>query len=469
MANEKKLSSIEKRLILFSTVIRLGHEAFKKDSVRSVVFHILNHSRSLLPYDRCALLDCRDDGSLEISGVMGESEVKQDSEYCLQLKKLFPAISEIREAVIINEETFAKYKLPQKSLDAFRKYFGSEQFLVLPLTEPGRNEIFAFWIVEFLEPLRREDILLNLFAVLTTHYSEALWYRMREDAGFGGGPSFRKRRLKHRFFSPRTLFLLIIAVFVFCLFYVKVPIQAVADFEFKPKQDKIVYAPYSGTVREVFYESGAMVRNNDIILDYETEDILYDLAVGQKQLAKTLAELDLAKIQSFDKVEYRGKVKILDLRRQLEENKIKKYKWYLSRSKIAAGANGTLIIGDKTILTGKKVDAGEKLFDVVSQHDVYAEIYLDEKDAVVLGENLNVCLYPHLRPEAPLAVRVVSISPIPLRNDNRRFTYRLKAVLETKKDLSFSCGMRGIAVLSSSKVRLGYYLFRSAIIWWRKQ
>lgn len=465
MGNEKKLSSIERRLILFSTVIRLGHEAFKKGSVNTVILHILNHSRSLLPYDRSAFIDCRS-GDLELTGVMGESGVKQDSEYCLQLKKLFPAISELREAVILNEETFAKNKLPQKSLDAFRKHFGSEQLIVLPLAAPNEKEPMFYWIVEFMEPLHRDDILMNLFSILSVHYGEALCYRLQEERGPGKLSGRRKGGKRSFLFGPQALFLLIIAVFVYCLFYVKVPIQAVADFEFKPTDSKIVYAPYAGAISKVFFDSGQEVEKTSLVLEYNTEELLYDLAIEQKKLAETLTELDLVKTQSFDKVELRGRIKILDLRRQLEENRIKKHEWYLTRSKVTAQAEGTLVIGDRHILTGKKVQAGEKLFEVVSENNVYAEVYLNEKDAIVLGKGLKILLYPHIKPEEPIPAKVISISPVPLRNDNRQFTYLIKVIPERTKD--FTCGMRGIANLSSQQVTLGYYLFRSVIIWWRK-
>lgn len=465
--SEKVLTSREKRLLIFSTIMRLGHEAFKKPSVDAVYIHILNNSRSLKPYDRAALIDCRSKKP-RIVGVMGQSQVNQDSEYCIQLQRLINGFKTLKEPIVIDDEMFARYNVADKSIAAFHEFFSGERVLLLPMKSPeeGDNELFI-WVVEFLEEtMATKDHTLNYFTLLASHYAEAIWYKLKTSGRNLGIP--KSGASLKRFFNLKVMLAILLVLFVTALFLVKVPLQAIADFEFKPVNSHIIYAPYSGTIKQVNFESGQAVKPDKAILEMDTREMMYDLSIAQKRLAEILAELDLVKTQSFNKIEYRGQIKVLDIRRQLEENRIRKYRWFLERSKIHAGNDGTLIIGDKNILTGKKVEAGERLFEVVSEDDIIAEIYLNEKDAAVLGQGVTISLYPHTRPEQPMAASITSISPVPLKLGGNQFNYRIKVKLDHNPQGQFNCGMRGIANLAGKDVPLGYYLFRSLIIWWRK-
>lgn len=459
-----KTSDAERRLKLMSMVARLGHEAFAKGGVDAVVHHILNNSRSLAPYDQSCLIDFRSSRPV-IAGVMGQSKVNGNSEYCVNIRRLVSSLRGLESPIILTADALDNHGAPEEAKRVLTENFGEDQIMVLPLRHPDARHGETFlWLVHVRNQSAPLDAVLNLFHLLARHYAEALWYRLER-----GGPLRRAVKVGplRRVLSPRTALAVLLAAFIVALFVHRVPLKAVSRFEIVPESKEIVYAPYGGTIAEVDAVSGERVISGDVLLKYDTEEILYDKAFAQKRLAEILAELDLAKTQSFRDVEMRGRIKILDLRRQQQENKIEKNQWFLDKSVVRATAAGTVLIDDKDVLIGKKIEAGDKLCEILSNDNPLAEIRLNEKDAIVLGDTLSVALYPHVAPETKVQTKVISISPVPFLSEHGAFCYRIKLKPLNDRDKLFN-GMRGVANLHGKKVSLGYYLFRSLLVWWRK-
>ena len=78
----------------------------------------------------------------------------------------------------------------------------------------------------------------------------------------------------------------------------------------------------------------------------------------------------------------------------------------------------------------------------------------------------KVVLFLHTRPELPIDVRIISERFYPELTEQNIYSYNLKAEMVGKvPDLRY--GMRGVARVTGPKVKLGYYLFRSLVLWYR--
>ena len=122
--------------------------------------------------------------------------------------------------------------------------------------------------------------------------------------------------------------------------------------------------------------------------------------------------------------------------------------------------------GSADKLAGRALRQGEKQFDILSDQGMIAEIMVNEKDASVLEGTPRILLFLHTRPELPIQVKIISTRFYPELTEQNIYSYNLKAEMEGNVP-GLRYGMRGVARVSGEKVKLGYYLFRSLVLWYR--
>lgn len=447
---------------LITTVLRLGHEAFQKNDLLSSAYHILNNTRVLIKYDRACLVDMRQ-ARPKMIAVSGQSEVKQTSEYSLNMRKLLEPLKAVTDQCEITKELLQENKASESSLKAF-EYFNKQNIyiILIPLVKVGSvkaNECSVFWVVEFFGEFDKSSF--SILSLISQHYREAIWYYTKEN------DRILPRLMKNRkIFTPLKVLIYLIILFVIISFF-RISQNVAGTFELTPSDESTVYAPYSGIISGTDYKNGAAVQTGNIILKYDTEEMKYNLLDAENTYNEISAELDWVKQNSFVDKKELGKVKILVLKRKREEIEIEKIKWYLSKADIKAKINGTLVLNDMEKWTGKAVRAGEKLFEVVSPHKLFAEVMLNEADAAVLNSKTHIVLYLHSRPETPITGKIISASPKPMLTKTGQFCYIITMKL-SDVDSGYIVGMRGIARISGDKVSIGYYLFKNIVLWWRK-
>ncbi len=461
MTDNNKAQNINNKLNVITTVLRLGHEAFKRDNLNSAALHILNNTRLLTKYDRACLLDMRGDRPVVI-GISGQSEVKHSSEYSINIKKLIDPLKRIKEVAVLDKELLRKNRAPESSIKAYDYFLDQGDNLVLiPLIKPGdglEESNSIFWIVEFFGEFDNNNI--NILSLLAQHYREAVWYFLKSDKKL---INLLKNK-KH--FSPVKVILYLIIIFIIISFF-RISQNVAANFELVPLEEAIEYAPYSGIIEDAYFKDGDQVKADDNILKYDIQELTYSLADAESAYNEISAELDWVKQKSFIDERELGKVRILAMKRQKEKVEIEKIKWYLSKAEIKAEISGTLILNDSEKWHGKAVRAGEKLFEVVSSKRLQAEVALNEADASVLGKDTKITLYLHSSPETPIYGKVVSVSPKPMLTKTGQFCYIITLDLADVKP-GYIVGMRGVARVSGEKVSIGYYLFKNLVLWWRK-
>lgn len=459
------MTETENKLSAISAVLRLGHEAFHKKGLYGIGLHIVNNSRLISDYERCCIVDMRH-GKPQILSVMGQSEVNSNSEYCVEIKRLTRPFLTITKPVALTEEVLKTHKADNSALEAFH-YFQKMptygQIFLLPMRSPGTESAehgLFLWVLEFSNE-RFSEGEKNLLALLSQHYSEALWYNIRPT-----GISLKNIFAEKRILSQKVLAYLVI-IFLLSLFLIRPRQSAIADFELIPAERSIHYAPFSGVLKLAKFDKGEKVAKNDVVIEYDVDELNFELAQTQKSYEKISTELDLVRQSSFFNPEELGNVKLLELKKSIDKVNIDKLEWYLSKSKIRAAQTGLLIIDDRENLRRKAVCAGDKLFEVISDDNLNAKVMLHETNASVLQGMTGITLYLHSRPEMSFTGKVVSVSPKPILTEERQFCYIIELKL-SEKNPAFVCGMRGIGRVKGKRVSLAYYLFRNLILWWRR-
>lgn len=466
MASEQDLNNLKGKLNALSGVLRLGHEAFQKNSVNTVALHIVNNTRLISAYDRASLADMR--GRPLIEAASGQPILDQNSEFSVKMRQLLSCFTSLQTPLKLNEAFFKESKdVPQGSQEAFKaltEEYPEADIMLIPLLPPpgghrtGHSQCFIL-VLEFFKGVASAEE--NILTLLAQHYAEAIWHK-----------TVKSRWNLRDFLEAKSLSSLKISVIFLCiflvsLFAVRVRQYAVADFEIAPYRENISYSRINGIISKVMRENGSVVTKGESLVEFDRDEINYNLAAAIKSYEQTSAELDVNRQKSFNNSELLGKTRVLMLKKEQDSINIEKFKWMLEQVTIYAPENGVLSINGRDKLEGKPVRAGDKLCEIIIPSDLIAEIYLNEKDASVLGKDMAIDMYLHTQPETGLRGKVVSISPKPVLTEDRRFCYIVKVQPDLQNG-GLICGMRGVARVGGERVSLGYYLFRSAVLWWRK-
>ncbi len=473
--NEKELLGLKGKVNVLTALLRLGHEAFEKNDLKSLAVHIVNNTRLIVPFQRAAFIDMRGDFP-KLIALTGQSEVNSNSEYTLNLLNLLRPFTDFTKPTQINHEVLTEINAPKISFEALNFLCEHEKSMMLyPLPPISQNvsvdptrQLFAL-LVEF-DTEDEMKTAATMLPLLCRHYNEALCFLMAPK------PSMMPNLLgsRHKWFSPRRIILGIIILFLISLVTLPIRQNVAADFEITPDRENIYYAPYDGFIKECYFPNGSTVKKGQTVLCYDTKELEYKINDARKAYDETSAELDMVQRQSFNDIKLRSQVRLLSLKKARAAINIARNEWYLSNSRIKADQSGTLDIADADVLEGKAVRAGDRLFEVLSATGLVAEVQLNEQDASVLGENISaisnrteISLFLHSRPEYRITGTILSVSPRPFLTPRKTYCYIIKMKLDNPPE-NLIYGMRGIARVSGGRVLLGQYLFRNLVLWWRK-
>ena len=454
-------AELKARLRAFAAIMRLGRDAFEQPDLTTVGVHIVNNSRTLLAYESSCLADMR--GKPSIVAEYAQVEVKQHTEYASDVKILCRSVDLSGGAVELKEGNEPFRKLTEKARGAFERLTDEGGSLLLVPLRSARFRSSAkepfVWLMTFkgaVPPHAGATI-----PLLASDYGNALWSHTPR-----GGARLLLRWLR-RITLIRVLLLLLLA-FVVAMFTVDVEHTVSAEFVVKPDAEYNSYAWFDCVVKNCFFNDGDAVKAGDRILEYDTDRMRFQLAASEAAFKEANAEYEQVLKASFTDRENLGRLKVLAFKRDSAKVSIEEAKWYLAHSVVTAPVSGILAIagGSADKLAGRALRLGEKQFDILSDKGMIAEIMVNEKDASVLEGNPRITLFLHTRPELPIPVKILSSRFYPELTEQNIYSYNVKAEMENNvPGLRF--GMRGVARVTGEKVKLGYYLFRSLVLWYR--
>lgn len=460
MQQNNELNNLKGKLNALSLIIKLGHEAFEKADLETVAAHIVNNSRTIVPYCRSGFIDMRHNP--KIVALMGQPNINHNSEYCLNLVKLVGMLREVDQLSAVTAELLSEQNISKKD-DELIEYFSQEgrSLYIIPLKAPApyaSGDDTFFWTLEFDTPA---ETYLPLVTLLTKHYNESVWFAVKADKQWLS--TIIKRNL-----VVKKLALLALIIILPLLAFIRVDQNIKASFEVVPSKEHIYFAPYSGIIKQCYFKDSNQVKQGQTIISYKDEQVKFKLATAENNLAKSKAEYERILHKSFADKSYLSQLNLLKLQQNEAEISINENRWFLNEGQIKAQQTGVLSLNEEDTLAGKAVNAGEKLFEILTNDGMAAKIIVDEKDAAVLSSKKpRIVLFLHTRPESPMTGKNIIISPKPELTDLKTYCYTVKMELPKKYYSQLKCGMRGIARISGDRVSLGYYLFKNLVLWWR--
>ena len=458
---QQENTELKARLRALAAIVRLGRDAFVQPDLTAVGVHIVNNSRSLLVYERSSLLDMR--GHSRVIAEYAQVEIKQQTEHAQALRTLCAELEIGENALEVTPDNPPAEKLSAKARDA-RAFLTSSgtNLLIAPLrSNRSRTSVKEpfLWVLEYKDAVP-QHVGASL-TLLSADYGNALWMHVPQSG-------FRHFFRWLRKITFMRVFLFLLLAFFVALFTVHVEHTVSAEFVVKPKSMFSAYAWFDGVVKACFFNDGDKVKAGDAILEYNTDRMRFQLTSAEASFKETDAEYVQESMASFTEKERLGRLKILVHKREQAQVAIAEAKWYLAHSVVRAPVSGILAITDGSAdkLAGRAVRLGERLFDIFSDTGMIAEIMVNEKDASVLEGHPRITLFLHTRPELPIPVKILSSRYYPELTEQNIYSYNLKVEMENNVP-GLRYGMRGVARVTGEKVKLGYYLFRSLVLWYR--
>ncbi len=456
-----EVQQLRGRLAALSQIIKLGQGAFEAPTPAALASYIVNRSLGLIPADRSTLLEVRQ-RRVRVLAQAGQAKVVGDSAYNQALRTIAPAFPAL-EAVTLLAPDVENDVCPLRDRTAFSA--DRETLVIVPLRSGRRrpDDCARFWVLGFWQEASRPaaDGSLPLLRVLYRFYADA--FESLDGRGTG-----RFRLVPGRWGRSRWLWLAVIVAAL--LVFVRVRDTVSADFELRPLEENVVYAPFPGTLRECLVGDGAPVKAGQAILRYDSDEVNFKLVQAMRRCELARMRYEVAQKQSVKDPASLAAAKLLQLEMASEAADVDLCKWYVEHSTLYAGADGRVFFNDIAKLLNRSLTAGERLFEVIPEHGaLIAEVYLNERDAAVLTdpEQLSLALYLHTRPEQSLRGELLSVSPQALPIGLNHYGYRIRVKLAPEENSpELLSGMRGIARVQGPRVSLGFYLFRNLLIWW---
>lgn len=454
--------ALKRKINAFSILLRLGHEAFEKKDIHELATHIVNNTRAAFPFQRSSLIDMHG-SSPEIKAQSCQMSVNHNSEYNRELVRFADLVKGGISGTVKATGEFMKQFAPNAEdlLNTIKTDRESVLYIVdLPHPSDKERKGVILWFIEFAQ--EQQGSVEPLITLLSRHYAEAVWSMDSHEKKTLGRIIAGKA-------SGKRLWLYGGIILLASMFIVRLDQRIAADFTLVPRNSNPVYAKCDGIIAKCHYEDGNNVKKDDLVISLNTEQLQYRLASTRADYNRATAEQEKVSLESFTDKQLLSKVKLLKIRQEQAKVAIDECEWLLRQSYINSPADGILLLSENSAekMEGKAVKTGDKLFEVFAPDDLIAEIEVDEQNASLLGQLKNTVLYLHSSPEQPIRAHVFFTGSQSMLTERKTFCYILRADLLDDSP-NRRCGMRGTARISGPKVSLGYYLFRSIMLWWRR-
>lgn len=465
-----QLQEMAARLKAFGVMMRLGHDLFNAPDFQTAAVMAVNNARPVVGFRSSTLLQIRG-RKVDILSQYAQPVVNKHSRQAVLQRELLETIGQQEEMVEISAENADQYGNGKAARELCPD---NVTLLLIPLKAPPflkQPAVQLVWLLEFDGKI--PPYAMTAAKLLASGYAEALYCQLIDASRIR---AFSRKRMIN---FKRIFWILVLAATIYVMF-LPIPEKVNAEFELKAPEITTVYAWFDGPIAEChrpdgkLWKSGDVVKKGDIIARYDISQLEFRLKNAEAAITELQEELDQKERAPFDaeRRDNRGEIKLLKARIASAQIAVKEAQWYLDHAKIIAPCDGILQLSDgrAEALIGKAVRTGDKIFEIMSGEGMEVKVPVLESESSILLENPPVItLFLHTSPDTPIVAEVKEISPAPELTEQRSYCYNLRAYLpkEQCEDLKLKYGMRGIAKVEGKEVAIGYFLFKSVILYFR--
>lgn len=425
---------------VLSTINRLTIEAFSASSRQALIFHILNETSQLRPYDRATLWSF-EGRKPTLLGVSGHSEFSDSSELSERWQRLVQTIKDPHDRQILNEKRLLGNL---EDWHHIKKELQGTTILWIPLC-PEEGLISAGLWLERWNGKKWQSDEEKFFTSLSRAYGLA-WRQ------------FNKKRIPfQRLFRGHGRNLAVAALIA--SFLVRIPLRVVAPCEVVPNDPILITAPLNGIIHQIDVVPGENVEKGTQLFQYDKRVPLQELKVAQKELEITESELNRTMTQGVNDSSSLAEYAVLELKLQKDQLNLDLAEYRASQLRVISPGSGVAMLDNPEEWRGKPVKLGERVMVITDPHNSKVKIWVPESDNVILDRTKPVKVFLNVNPSVSHIAQLSYIASFTGVNEQQIPGFEAEAQWTDPKP-EVKMGLKGTAILYGENVTLFYYLIR---------
>ena len=246
------------------------------------------------------------------------------------------------------------------------------------------------------------------------------------------------------------------------LFFIPVPMTALAPFEVIADDPVIVTAPLDGVIASISADPNTEIAAGAPLFVFETTDLKAKADVALKREWVAEAKLATARQASFASMDAKRDLAVTGKELDLARAERTYTDELLARASVRAPQGGLLIYSSKSDFIGRPVSTGERIMEIADTSRVAFRLDLALADSIAIRTGAGVRIFLDSDPLNIRAAKVREASFHAAEQPGGAMAFRVVAV-PTGGDAAPRIGLRGTAQIVGEQTSLGFYLFRRPI------
>lgn len=426
-------------------LLQLEAEVRRAATLRELVYHLANESRSALEFRQAFVLRRRR-GRMRVEAISSVSTVERNA----------PLVRRIERAVARLEGGPGLGEAVTFEADGADGADGGDyafrQMMWVPL-KTSKGRVHGGLVAA------RERAWSERLVVIGTRLGETYGHAWRALEG-GRDPSegFRFARL----FGLLALAGMVAAGFV------PVPITAIAPVEVVGQGAAIIAAPLDGAVAEVLVAPNDLVAEGQVLVRFEDTELRNAAEIAERGVFVAASRVEAATSGAFADADARREIAVARAELALAEAERDLAAERLERTEIRAPVAGLAVFADARDWIGRPVAVGERIMEIADPARVEYQVTLPVDDLIALSPDIPLRVFLD---SAPLAARRAALTRASYHAETQPdgvLAYELVARDEAADAPPPRIGSRGTAQVLGPDAPLGFVLFRRPISWARQ-
>jgi hypothetical protein len=437
-------------LQLISNANQLLVRVLNANTLKNLIFIILNDSFTILPYDRGTLWRIID-GKPEILGVSGQTTISKSSETVNIWKGLISELKDTSKTRELDAEDFPQHQEDWSKLQKDRPI----NVLWVPIID-NKEEKVGLWLESW---EKREggafptEKVTTLEKYMVPGYAAA-WDKLSSSITF--------HKLKS-IFTSRNIGFAILGLLALSLL-IRVPLRVVAPCEVVAKNPYLITASLDGIIARVNVQPGEIVKKDELLFEYDVRAPLQELKIAQNEVQVMQSEINRVVASSVSDPESLLQLATMKIKLEKAQLELEYAKVRAEQLVERSPRDGVVSVDNPDEWRGRPVKVGEKIMLISNPDESKVRIWIPEDDNIPLDLKRPIYVFLNPNPEKGYEATLNYISQSTVITEKHIPSFVAEADWKDQKNNNdVKLGLKGSAILYGNNVTMFYYIFRKPI------
>ncbi|TNF57670.1 MAG: HlyD family efflux transporter periplasmic adaptor subunit [Rhodobacteraceae bacterium] len=426
-------------------LLQLEADVRRIETLRELVFHMANESRSVLPFRQACVFLRRRGWRLEAVSSVNAFDPQA------------PLNRALRAVVAA---------LPVSEGDGDQR---------IDLTSGGHSDALSghafphlLWL-----PMRARSgaVFAGLLLLRETPWPETILPLARRvaDTYAHAWEALAGPRVGRRIGPPRRILWPLVGATLLALGFVQAPLSVLAPAEVTGRDRTVVAAALNGVVEEVLVAPNALVEAGALLARYDDTELRNALEIADRETIVARARLEMLQSAAFTDRAAARELKVAEAQLELALAESALARERLAGVELRAPRAGLAVFADAGALVGRPVTIGERLMEIVDPLDLEFTLRLPVDDSIVLREGARLRVFLDSNPLDPVPGVLTRRSYRATLQDDGSFAYTLTARAPEGALAGARIGAQGTAQVFGERHSIYFIVFRRPYSWLRQR